>query len=98
MGFSVWVGAPPSWGLGPLGVGGTRRERNVCWPLVAVQTSLVGYLALLAHPWPGEDVKTPGLPAYGVRGIARTRRCQRGQRFNNAPTLLHVLGNNGSDP
>ena len=91
IGFSALVSAPTSSGLATLGVAGTRRERNVCWPLVAVQTSLVGYLALLAHPWLGDDVKASALAAYGVRGIARARRYKVGKFFNYERALIQVL-------
>jgi hypothetical protein len=63
----------------------------VCWPLVAVQTSLVGYLALLAHPWLGDDVKAPALAAYGVRGIARARRYKVGKFFNYERAFIQLL-------
>jgi hypothetical protein len=91
IGFSALASAPTSSGLATLGVAGTRRERHVCWPLVAVQTSLVGYLALLAHPWLGDDAKAPALAPYGVRGIARARRYQVGKFFNYERASIQLL-------
>jgi hypothetical protein len=91
IGFGVLASAPTGSGLATLGIAGTRRERNVCWPIVAVQTSLAGYLALVAHPWLGDDVKAPALAAYGVRGIARARRYKVGKFFNYERALIQVL-------
>ena len=91
IGFSALASAPTSSGLGTLGVTGTRRERNVCWPLVAVETSLVGHLAILAHPWLGDDGKASALARYGVCAVARARRYQVGKFFNYERALIQVL-------
>jgi len=91
IGFGVLASAPTGSGLATLGVASTRRERNVCWPLVAVPTSLAGCLALLAHPWLGDDEKAPALAAYGVCGIARARRYQVGKFFNFERARIQLL-------
>ena len=83
MGFATLVSAPTAIGLATLGVFGTRRDRDICWPLVEVPTSLAGQLALLAHPWLGDEARAPALAAYGVRAIARALRpFQVGKFFN----------------
>ncbi|HRR40343.1 MAG TPA: hypothetical protein P5244_03805 [Syntrophales bacterium] len=82
IGFGLLTCVPTSSGLVTLGVAGQRRERDVCWPLVAVPTTLAGYLALLAHPFIGDEKKAPSLSAYGVTAVARSRRFQVGKYFN----------------
>ncbi len=82
IGVGALTSAPIGERLATLGLAGRRGEWDVCWPLAAVPTSLAGHLALLAHPWLGDEEKAPGLAAYGVRGIARARRFQVGKFFN----------------
>jgi hypothetical protein len=91
IGFGVLASAPTASGLATLGIAGTRRERNVCWPIVAVQTSLVGHLALFAHPWLGDDGNAPALAAYGVCAVARARRYQVGKFFNYERAVIQML-------
>ena len=82
IGFAALTSAPAGSGLATLGVAGPRRERDICWPLVALPTSLAGYLALLTHPWLGNPNEAPALAAYGVLAVARARRFQVGKFFN----------------
>lgn len=82
IGFSVLTCVPTTSGLTTSGVAGRRRKQNVCWPIVAAPTSLAGHLALLAHPVIGEEEKASRLAAYGVAGVARSRRFQVGKYFN----------------
>jgi len=91
IGFAVLASVPTASGLATLGVSGARRERDVCWPLVGVPTSLSGYLALLAHPWLGDDQKAAELAAYGVVAIARARRYQVDKYFNFERARLQFL-------
>lgn len=82
IGFGAIASVPTASGLATCGVAGARRERDVCWPLVLVPTSLAGHVALLAHPWLGDERKTSALAAYGVAAVARARRFQVGKFFN----------------
>jgi hypothetical protein len=91
IGFCMLTSAPTASGLATLGVFGGRRERNICWPLVAVPASLSGYMALLAHPWLGDEEMAPGLATYGVVAIARSRRYQVEKFFNFERARLQFL-------
>lgn len=82
IGFSVLTSAPTAAGLATLGVSRPHREQFVCWPIIGVPTSLGGYLALLAHPWLGEEQTAPQLGRYGVLAVARARRYQVDRYFN----------------
>lgn len=82
IGFGLLTCVPTASGLSTLGVAGRRREQDICWPLVAIPTSLTGYLALLAHPNVLDEGKAPNLFAYGVAAVARSRRFQVGKYFN----------------
>ena len=50
IGFAAFTSVLRATGLVTLGVSGRRGERDVCWPLPSVPTSLTGYIALLANP------------------------------------------------
>ena len=91
IGFGALVSAPTTSGLATVGVAGTRRERDICWPLVSVPTSLAGHLALLAHPDIGDERKSGALKAYGVGGVARARRYQVGKFFNFERARVQML-------
>lgn len=82
IGFATLTSAPTALGLATLGVTGLRREQDICWPLVAVPTSLAGHLALLAHPALGHEEEASQLAVYGVAAIARARRYQVDRYFN----------------
>lgn len=82
IGFSLLTSVPTAGGLATLGVTGLRREQRVCWPIVGVPTSLSGYVALLAHPWLGDEQTARGLADYGVLAVARARRYQVDRYFN----------------
>lgn len=97
IGFGALVSTPAASGLATLGVvdrrieGRGRRERDVCWPLVAVPTGLVGHVALLGHPSLGDPEKAPLLAIYGVRAVARARRLQVGKFFNFERARIQYL-------
>jgi len=82
IGLSTLASAPTAAGLATLGVTGFRRERSVCWPIVSAPTSLSGYVALLAHPWLGDEQIAPEFARYGVLAVARARRYQV-DRYSN---------------
>lgn len=94
-GLAALTSAPTASGLATLGVFGDRRNQYVCWPLVAVPTSLAGHIALLAHPWLGEERRAPELASYGVLAVARSRRYKvrgaAGTYFNFARARLQYL-------
>jgi hypothetical protein len=73
-GLALLTSAPKASDLATIGVFGGRRERTVCWPLVSSPTSLRGHVALLAHPWLGDEQRAPDLAPYGVLAVARSRR------------------------
>jgi hypothetical protein len=79
IGFATFTSVPRGTGLVTLGVSGRRGERDVCWPLPNVPTSLIGYLALLANPALGDEDGAQALRAYGVLGVARARRFSVGK-------------------
>jgi len=91
IGLSVLTSVPTSSGLATLGVSGDRRERRICWPIVGTPTSLSGYVALLAHPWLGDEQRAPGLARYGVVAVARARRYQVEKYFNFERARLQFL-------
>ena len=82
IGLSLLTSAPTAAGLATLGVTGLRQERSVCWPIVGAPTSLSGYVALLAHPWLGDEQTAAELARYGVLAVARARRYQVDRYFN----------------
>jgi len=92
IGFGALTSAPTASGLATLGIAGTRRERDVCWPLVSVPTSLVGHWSLLAHPCIiGNEQDALALRTYGVAAIARASRYQSGKFFNFERARLQIL-------
>jgi CRISPR-associated endonuclease Cas3-HD len=80
IGFGVLTCAPTRSGLATLGVSGGRSNREICWPIVGVPTSLAGHVDLLTHRQLCDA--TPLLRIYGVAAIARARRYQVGKFFN----------------
>jgi hypothetical protein len=76
IGLSVFTTVPTASGLDTLGVTGDKRRPEVCWPIVGVPTSLSGYVALLGHPRLHDSAAAGELRAYGVVGIARSRRIE----------------------
>lgn len=92
IGFAVLTSAPTNSGLVTLAVAGDRRERDICWPLVSVPTSLSGHVALLAHPsLTEEDQQLAPIRTYGIAAIARARRYQVGKFFNFERARLQAL-------
>lgn len=91
IGLSVLTAVPTASGLDTLGITGEKRRREVCWPIVGVPTSLSGYIALLAHPRLHDSEAAAELRAYGVVGIARSRRIQVGKFFNFARARMQVF-------
>jgi hypothetical protein len=91
IGFSALTSAPTGVGLATVGVSGPRRERAVCWPIVSVPTSLDGYVALLSHPWLGDEQAAPGLARYGVLAVARARRYQVDRYANSERAQVQFL-------
>jgi hypothetical protein len=91
VGFGLLASMPTARGLATLGIAGTGRERYVCWPIVALPTSLAGHLALMAHPDAGDEEKAAALSSYGVRAIARARRYQTGKFFNFERARFQIL-------
>jgi hypothetical protein len=82
IGFAAFTSVPRGTGLVTLGISGRRGERDVCWPLPKVPTSITGYIALLAHPALGAEDAAQALRAYGVYGVACARRFQVGKYVN----------------
>ena len=91
IGLGLLTSAPTATGLATLGVTGFRRERVVCWPLVGAPTSLSGYVALLAHPWLGDEQTALELARYGVLAVARARRYQVDRYFNFERARIQFL-------
>jgi hypothetical protein len=79
IGFAAFTSVPRATGLVTLGVSGRRGERDICWPLPSVPTSLIGYIALLANPALADEKEAQALRAYGVQGVARARRFSVGK-------------------
>jgi len=94
-GLAVLTSAPKASGLATIGVFGSGRERSVCWPLVSVPTSLHGHVALLGHPYLGEEQRAPQLAQYGVLAVARSHRYgvpgAAGTYFNFARARIQYL-------
>lgn len=82
VGFAAFLTVPQLRGLATVGITRNRWARYICWPIVAVPTSLAGHLALLAHPSLGDEDAALDLASYGVKGVARARRYQTGKFFN----------------
>ena len=91
IGFSMLTSAPTASGLATLGISRSRRESYVVWPLPGAPTGLSGYVALLAHPWLGDEQQAAGLAAYGVLAIARARRYRTERYFNFQRARLQFL-------
>jgi len=92
IGLGLLTSAPTATGLATLGVTGLRREQVVvCWPIVGAPTSLSGYVALLAHPWLGDEHTAPELAHYGVLAVARARRYQVDRYFNFERARIQFL-------
>lgn len=73
-GLAALTSAPTASGLATRGVFRATGQVRVCWPLVAVPTSLAGHVALLSHPWLSNEERAPQLAAYGVLAVARSQR------------------------
>ena len=91
IGFAAFVTAPRADGLATVGTAGRRGRIDICWPVVAVPTTLAGHAALLAHPSLGDAERAPELAPYGVRAVARARRFQSGKYFNFERARLQPL-------
>ena len=89
--FAAFTSAPRATGLVTLGISGRRGERDVCWPLPNVPTSLTGYIALLANPALGDEGGARALRAYGVNAVARARRFSVGKYVNFERARVQVL-------
>jgi hypothetical protein len=90
IGFAIFATVPQSSGLATVGVAGRGRARDICWPIVAAPTSLAGHIALLAHPYFGDEDDAPELASYGVKGVARARRFSAGKFLNFERARLQV--------
>jgi hypothetical protein len=91
IGFAAFTSVPRATGLVTLGVSGRRGERDICWPLPNVPTSLTGYVALLANPALGDEDEARALRAHGVQGVARARRFSVGKYVNFERARVQVL-------
>ena len=91
IGFAEFTSVPGATGLVTLGISGRRGERDVCWPLPNVPTSVTGYIALLAVPDLSDDEGARALRAYGVCGVARARRFSVGKYVNFERARVQLL-------
>jgi hypothetical protein len=91
IGFAAFTSVPRAAGLVTLGISGRRGERDICWPLPNVPTSLAGHIALLGNPALGDEDEAQALRAYGVHRVARARRFSVGKYVNFERARVQLL-------